>query len=157
MTGTPNSPHELVLERILDAPREKLFRCWTDPQLMMKWFTPAPWKTVKVEQDLRPGGASLIVMQDPDGNEYPNPGQILEVVPNKKLVSTDAYLGDWVPSQKPFMTAIVTFEDAGDGRTLYRAVARHWNEDDRKAHEEMGFHDGWGQCATQLEALAKTL
>lgn len=157
MTAAASAKYELVLDRILDAPREALYRCWTDPSLMKQWFTPAPWKTVRVETDLRPGGASLVVMQSPEGQEFPNAGQYLEVVPNERLVFTDAYLGDWVPSDKPFMTAIVTFEDAGSGKTRYRAVARHWTEDDLKAHEAMGFHEGWGQVATQLEALAKTL
>jgi uncharacterized protein YndB with AHSA1/START domain len=51
----------------------------------------------------------------------------------------------------------VTFEDLGNGKTQYRAVARHWNEKTQKQHEQMGFHEGWGQTALQLEALAKAL
>ncbi len=54
------------------------------------------------------------------------------------------------------MTVILTFEPEG-GKTRYTAVVRHWSEEDKKKHEEMGFHQGWGQCADQLEALAKTL
>ncbi|HEX6929879.1 MAG TPA: SRPBCC family protein [Gammaproteobacteria bacterium] len=149
--------HELVLDLILDAPREKLWRCWTDTALLKQWFVPRPWTIASVEMDLRAGGSSLVVMRDPDGNEYPNPGIFLEVVPNEKLVMTDAYTSAWVPSQKPFMTAIVTFEDAGSGKTKYVARARHWTAADREQHEKMGFHEGWGQTARQLEALAQTL
>ena len=63
-----------------------------------------------------------------------------------------------MPADKPFMTAIVNFEPEGDGsKTRYTAIARHWNEQDRKAHEDMGFYVGWGICADQLERLARTL
>ena len=96
-------------------------------------------------------------MRDPDGNDYPNSGVYLEVVPNERLVFTDAYTAGWTPSDKPFFTAIVTFEDAGDGKTKYTAIARHWRAEDKEAHEKMGFHEGWGICATQLEDVAKTL
>jgi uncharacterized protein YndB with AHSA1/START domain len=51
----------------------------------------------------------------------------------------------------------VTFEDAGEGRTRYAAHARHWSAEAREEHERMGFHEGWGKAADQLEALAKTL
>ena len=53
-------------------------------------------------------------------------------------------------------TAIITFEDEG-GKTRYTATVRHWSAEDKKTHEEMGFHPGWGQCADQLAALAKTI
>ena len=148
---------ELVLTRILNAPREKLYRCWTEPELMKQFFTPLPWTTPHVEIDLRPGGSSLIVMRDPDGNEYPNRGVYLEVVPNEKLVFTDAFETAWVPSQKPFFVGTVLFEDIGDGKTRYTAIARHWTAEDREAHEKMGFHEGWGQVAGQLEKLAQSI
>ena len=148
--------HELSLTRLLDAPREKLFRCWTDAELLKQWFVPNPWTIARAELDVRPGGSTLIVMKNPEGDEFPNPGIYLEIVENEKIVLTDAYTSAWVPSAKPFMTAIVTFADEGD-KTRYTAIARHWSEEDRKAHEEMGFHEGWGICADQLEKLAQSL
>ena len=148
--------HELWLTRLIDAPRDKLFRCWTEPALIVQWFTPPPWKTIHAETDVRPGGASYIVMQGPDGSEMPNRGVYLEVVKNEKLVFTDAYELAWVPSPKPFFTCVLTF-DVEDGRTRYTARALHWNAEDCKAHEAMGFHVGWGVATDQLEALAKTL
>ena len=60
-------------------------------------------------------------------------------------------------TRKPFMTALLTFADAGAGRTQYRATARHWSAEDRQKHEDMGFHTGWGICADQLEVLAASL
>ena len=105
-----------------------------------------------VELDVRPGGAGLVVMRGPDGKELPNRGVYLEVVPNERLVSTDAYVKAWEPSEKPFMTLILTFED-GRGKTRYTARVRHWTAADREAHEKMGFHQGWGICTDQLTAL----
>ncbi len=151
--ANPASDRELVLTRLIDAPREKLFRAWTEPELLKQWFAPLPWTTPHAEMDLRPGGSSLIVMRGPDGKEFPNPGVVLEVVKNEKLVFTDAYTKAWEPSAKPFMTAIITFADEG-GKTRYTARVLHWTAEDRRAHEEMGFHQGWGQCADQLAALA---
>jgi uncharacterized protein YndB with AHSA1/START domain len=108
------------------------------------------------EVDLRAGGSNKIVMRSPEGQEFPSLGVYLEVVPNEKIVFTDAYTEAWVPSEKPFFTGIITFEDEGS-KTRYTAVARHWTVEDRKAHEEMGFHEGWGQCADQLAELAKKI
>lgn len=157
MTATPASDRELVLTRLIDVPREKLWRCWTEPALMLQWFTPAPWKTVHAETDVRPGGSSYIVMKGPDGTEMPNRGVYLEVVKNEKLVFTDAYTRAWEPSERPFFTCILTFEDAGNGQTRYTARALHWTSENREAHEKMGFHQGWGAAADQLAALARTL
>jgi uncharacterized protein YndB with AHSA1/START domain len=157
MTATPNSDRELVLTRLIDAPREKLFRCWTEPKLIVQWFTPPPWKTVHAETDVRPGGSSYIVMKGPDGTEMPNRGIYLEVVKNEKLVFTDAYTTAWEPSAKPFFTGILTFEDAGDGKTRYTARVVHWTKEDCEAHAKMGFHEGWGVATDQMAALARTL
>ena len=138
-------------------PREKLWRCWTEPKLMLQWFTPAPWKTIHAETDVRPGGSSYIVMQGPDGTEMPNRGVYLEVIKNEKLVFTDAYTRPGSRPSKPFFTGILTFEDAGDGKTRYTARALHWTKENCEAHEKMGFHEGWGVATDQMTALAKTL
>lgn len=156
VAATPTSERELVLTRIIDAPREKLYRAWTEVDLLRQWFAPKPWSTPHAELDVRPGGASMVVMADPDGKQYPNPGIYLEVVPNEKLVVTDAYTSAWEPSDKPFMTVVLTFEDV-DGKTRYTARAKHWTIEDREAHEKMGFHEGWGQSTDQLEALVKRI
>ena len=148
---------DLVLTRIMDAPREKIFKCWTTPELMKQWFAPKPYLVTEAKVDLRAGGSSLIVMQSPEGVDMPCPGLYLEVVENEKLVFTDAYTSAWELSAKPFMTVTVTFEDVGNGKTRYTALARHWTVADREAHEQMGFHQGWGICADQLEALAKSI
>jgi uncharacterized protein YndB with AHSA1/START domain len=153
MTVAPETDRELVLTREIDAPPEKLFKAWTQPELLKQWFAPLPFTTPHAELDVRPGGSSLIVMRGPDGTDYPNRGVYLEVVENERLVSTDAFTHAWQPSEKPFMTLILTFEDIDGGKTRYTARVRHWTVEDREMHEKMGFHEGWGTCADQLAAL----
>ena len=92
----------------------------------------------------------------PGRPEMPNRGVYLEVVKNEKLVFTDCYTSAWVPSGNPFSTCVLTFEDEG-GKTRDTAKALHWTAKDSKAHEDMGFHQGWGLCTDQLAALAATL
>jgi uncharacterized protein YndB with AHSA1/START domain len=154
---TPSNDRELVLTRVIDAPRESVYRAWTEPELLKQWFTPRPWTTPVVETDVRPGGSNLIVMRSPEGAEMPNRGVYLEVVPNERLVITDAFTQAWEPSEKPFMTLVLTFEDAGEGRTKYTARARHWTVADRESHEKMGFHQGWGVATDQLAEVARSL
>ena len=155
-SDTATADRDLVLTRLIDAPRQKLFKAWTDPELLKQWFAPLPYTTPVAELDVRPGGANLIVMRGPDGNDFPNRGVYLEVVENERIVFTDAYTKAWEPSPKPFMTVILTFADE-DGKTRYTACVRHWTAGDREAHEKMGFHQGWGRCADQLAALVARL
>ncbi|HUC65640.1 MAG TPA: SRPBCC family protein [Stellaceae bacterium] len=150
--ATSSSDRELVLTRLIDAPRATLFRAWTEPALLKQWFAPLPYTTPVAELDVRPGGVSLVVMRDPRGNDIPCRGVYLEIVENERIVFTDAYTSAWEPAPKPFMTVILTFAEE-DGKTRYMARVRHWTVADRETHEKMGFHQGWGQCADQLAAL----
>ena len=117
-----SADRDLMLTRLIDAPREKLYRAWTDATLLKQWFAPLPYTTPVAELDVRPGGSAFIVMRGPDGKDLPNRGTYLEVVPNQRLVSTDAYVKAWEPSEKPFMTLSLTFEDEA-GKTRYTARA----------------------------------
>lgn len=161
-TASPDAAHadperDLVLTRIIDVPADKLFRCWATPELLPKWFCPPPWYVSKAVIDVRTGGNSLITMNGPNGEVIDNPGVYLEVIENRKIVFTDAFTETWKPSAKPFMTGIITFEDLGEGRTRYTAIARHWTVEDCRTHEQMGFAEGWGIAADQMAALAATL
>ena len=155
-TDIPNANEicgrELVLTRHIEAPREKVFEAWTNPELLVQWFTPPPYVTTLAELDVRPGGSSFVMMRSPEGVDIPNPGVYLEVIPNEKLVITDAYIKAWEPSEKPFITICLTFDEE-DGGTRYTARVLHWSVADREAHEEMGFYDGWGIATDQLAAL----
>jgi uncharacterized protein YndB with AHSA1/START domain len=154
-TITSTEGNDLLLTRVINAPREKVYEAWTDPQLLKQWFAPLPWTTPQAKLDVRTGGSSLIVMRGPDGNEFPNRGVYLDVVKNERLVFTDAFSEAWVPSQKPFMTVVLSFEDQG-GKTQYTARVRHWNSTDRETHEKMGFHAGWPICTEQLAMLVES-
>jgi uncharacterized protein YndB with AHSA1/START domain len=156
MMTTDKATHILTLTREIDAPAEKLFKAWTTPELMKEWFCPKPWRVTEAVLDVRSGGNSFILMEGPNGEQAPNAGVYLEVIPNRKIVFTDAYTSAWVPSQKPFMTGIIEFEDLGNGRTKYTATAVHWTAEDKETHEKMGFHEGWGTAADQLEQIVRT-
>lgn len=157
MTPFQTDPElDLVLERVIDVPPELVWAAWTTPEHLRKWFVPAPWTVADVEVDLRPGGQFRTVMRSPEGEETDVSGCYLEVVPNRRLVWTDALLPGFRPAPEPFFTAIVTMEPHGQG-TRYVARALHRDGEGRRKHEEMGFHEGWGQVLDQLVELCKAM
>lgn len=163
MNFTPDPKLDLILERTVDVPPELVWKAWTTPEHLLKWFTPAPWKTVECQIDLKPGGIFSTVMESPEGERHPNMGCYLEIVPNRKLVWTDALLPGFRPAQgRPmnsfsFITAYVILEPHGTGGTKYTAVAVHSNEEEKEKHKAMGFYEGWGAALDQLVALMKTM
>ena len=158
-TYTPNPALDLVLERTIPVPPERVWDAWTQPELLMQWFTPAPWKTVASELDVRPGGRCLTTMESPEGERFPNEGCYLQVEPNRLLVFTSVMTADFrplAPSDGPGdlgFTARIEIEPAPDGGTHYRAIAMHAHEDTCKQHADMGFAEGWGAALDQLVAL----
>ncbi len=153
--ASPLSERELVLVRETDVPREKLFAGWTTAELYPKWFCPKPWHVTDVELDVRTGGASRMTMCGPDGERFPNEGVYLEVVPNEKIVFTDAFTAGWEPKPEPFFTGIVTFEVLPSGGTRYTARARHWTRENCEKHAAMGFEPGWSAAFDQLVELVR--
>ena len=155
-----NPKLDLLLERVVDVPRARVWECWTTPRHVLKWFTPAPWKTIECKFDLRPGGRFFTMMQSPEGKNFPNEGCFLEVVKHEKLVWTAALGPGYRPQAKsvidmPF-TAVITLKRVGKG-TKYSALVIHGDEGSAKKHAEMGFYDGWGKALEQLVAVAKRL
>ena len=155
-TTTTREGRDLVLTSLIDAPRETVFRAFTEPELLKQWFAPRPWTISEARLDVRAGGCNFFVMRSPEGQEMPCSGVYLEVVKNELLVTTDAYTGAWQPSDQPFMTCVQTFESVG-GKTRYTARARHWSDASVEQHEQMGFHEGWSQTAEQLAELVARL
>ncbi|MEJ7933201.1 SRPBCC domain-containing protein [Sphingobium sp. AN558] len=144
--------YELSVTCFIAAPRDVVWTVWT--QRTAEWFSPAPWKTEMIAQDLRAGGRTALRMTGPNGEDTgPLEGVILEVVPNERIVTTDAWRVGWVP-QKPFMTTIWSFADEGEG-TRYNATVRHWDAEAKASHEAMGFHPGWDIVAAQFKALCE--
>jgi uncharacterized protein YndB with AHSA1/START domain len=152
-----NPALDLVLERVVDVRPDIVWRAWTEPEHLKKWFTPAPWSTVDCKIDLRPGGIFSTTMRSGDGVVQPeSAGCYLEVVEQRKLVWTDALGPGYRPSGKPFMTAVILLEPEGSG-TRYTAIAMHADEATRKQHEDMGFHSGWSAALDQLVAHGKQM
>lgn len=143
---------DLVLERVVDASPELLWKAWTDPEQVKVWFTPRPWTTPEVEIDLRPGGVFRTLMRSPEGEEQNVAGCYLELVENRRIVWTDALRPGYRPAGDAFLTAIITFEpcEGGEGGTRYTAIAKHADPETCKKHAEMGFLDGWGTALDQL-------
>lgn len=167
----PNTELDLVLTRTLNAAPAKAYRCWTEPALITQWFTPPPWTTPHAVMDVRAGGLSHITMRGPaneDGSpapDVPNAAIYLTVIPNERLISTNAFGAGFTPV--PIKNALMEFHFVIDlhfgavagnpNQTAYTATCRHWTAESKKTHEAMGFHVGWGIATDQLEALAKTL
>lgn len=151
-----NDSLDLVLEREVDVPPEKVWAAWTKPEHVKQWFAPRPWSITECTIDLRPGGEFSFTMKSPEGELFPNAGCYLEVVPTEKLVWTDALLPGYRPSANPFFTAVVSIASNGKGGTKYTAIAIHRDPEGRAQHEAMGFHEGWGTVLTQMVEFIKT-
>jgi uncharacterized protein YndB with AHSA1/START domain len=144
---------ELWVERLIDAPAAAVWKAWVDHK--EEWWCPKPWTTQIVEQDLRAGGRSAMIMRGPNGEEMPQEGVFLEVIPERKVVFTDAFSVGWKPAG-PFMVGFMLFTPEGD-KTRYRGGARHWSKEAYEQHRAMGFEAGWGKVAEQLEEVARRL
>jgi len=159
-SNTPEIDHDpmldLVLERNIDVPVERVWEAWTRSEHVAEWFAPAPWTVSDCKIDLRPGGIFRTVMRSPEGEEFPGDGCILEVVPKERLVWTDALLPGYRPARSAFFTCVLTLRPSGNG-THYVARALHGDEESRRRHEAMGFHEGWGTTLDQLVAYTRTM
>jgi uncharacterized protein YndB with AHSA1/START domain len=146
---------DLMIERIFDAPPEILWKAWTRPEHLSKWFVPKPWHIPECDIDVRPGGRLRVEMRSPEGEGSGINGCYLEVVENKKLVWTDTLSVGYRPTAKPFITAVIAFDAHGAGTKLTSWVM-HKDPATRQDHLDKGFYDGWGTCLDQLEELVRS-
>lgn len=147
-----HSTRELIITRRIEAPRERVYRAWT--QRFSEWWGPHGMTTPFYEMDLRPGGVFRTLMLAPDGTEYPTRGIFLEVVPPARIVFTDAFDTEWRPSEDLFFTAIIAFDALPGDCTQLTARALHWTAEQCARHEAMGFHQGWGESFDRLAIVA---
>ena len=154
---TPVNELELVIGRIIDAPRHAVWRCWTEEALLKQWYCPKPWTVPEADLDVRPGGRFNTVFAGPDGERMENSGIWLEVVPEEYLVFTDAFTEGFMPQPDSFITGYVKLSDTEDGKTRFIWGARHPSAEKSKQHDDMGFEQGWGAAAEQLEETAQSI
>lgn len=162
-----NPELDLVIERELAASRDRVWRALVEPELVKQWFCPKPWIVAECRIDLRVGGEFHTVMQSPEGQRFPGSSCILEVVPEQRLIWSAALKPGFRPTPKTLpegskecdaiaMTCVITLQSTGNG-TRYTALVLHGDSQQRKMHEDMGFHEGWGICAQQLGEVAEKL
>ncbi|MEV4419154.1 SRPBCC domain-containing protein [Patulibacter sp. NPDC049589] len=149
---------DLTLRRVIRAAPRTIWRAWTDPDLLARWWIPAP-TVARVERlDVRPGGAFVTSMSDDGETFVPHTDAVFLVVePDVRLVFTNALDSAWRPaSPSPVsMAAEITLTEHPDG-TDYGIVVRHGDPAARDHHEELGFFDGWGAVTGALAALAES-
>lgn len=156
---TQETEQALVIERVLDAPREKVWQAWTDPEQIKKWWGPKGFTAPSIQSDFREGGTYHWAMQSPDGQVYWSTGTFHEIVPQERLVVTDSFAdeqGNVVPPSHYGMEGdhpmegrvIVTFEDAGGKTKLtvrYEGMAPSETRDLAEG--------GWNETLDKLAAL----
>lgn len=153
-----DADRDLFLALDLGSPRDAVWRCWTEAELISRWFAPHPWSVARARVEPRPGGIFHVVMRSSKGEDQDgDPGVYLEVEPGRRFVTTDALSPGWRPTGKALMTVEVDLTERAGGGTRYTAWVRHWTKEDCEMHREMGFHDGWTQCARQLDYVADQL
>jgi uncharacterized protein YndB with AHSA1/START domain len=160
---------EVIFSRVFDAPRELVFKAWTDPELFGQWFAPPGYTAPVVEVDLRPGGEWKVVMRGPDGTDLPSRGLYLEIDEPSRIVMTDLtddMPPDWHDLINRYRTSgdtsplhlllTVTFEEI-DGQTTVTVTSRYQSKDDLEAILGIGAALGWAGSFDKLEALLATM
>ena len=143
--------HELSITRHIAAPPAKVWEVLAERQ--NEWWCPTPWRAEVDKQDRRPGGVCKMTMYGPDGEVIPQDGIYLAFDEGRRFVTTDAIVGEFEPSG-PFMIGMWEIAPEGDG-TRYTARARHWTEEAKQQHADMGFTEGWEACAQQLATICE--
>jgi uncharacterized protein YndB with AHSA1/START domain len=149
---TTPTDREVVMTRVVDAPRKLVWEAWTTPRYVQRWMLgPEGWSMPVCEMDLRPGGKWHMVWRRANGNEFGMDGVYKEVVPPERLVSTENWGADW-----PESLNTVTFEEV-DGRTTIIQTCLYPTLKDRDAALQTGMADGVVVSLDRLEELLRTM
>jgi uncharacterized protein YndB with AHSA1/START domain len=154
-----NPKRDIVLERFIDAPKRLVWEALTKPEHLKEWYMPKPWGAVsKCEMDVRPGGIFSIDIATANGQEVPNLGCFLEVLPMERLVWTSMLFPGYRPAvfDDVPITAIITMETVGTG-TRYVFMALHRDEADCEKDKESGWLEGTEIALDQLVAHVKSM
>jgi uncharacterized protein YndB with AHSA1/START domain len=149
-----NEANALSISRLINAPPAKVWKAWSRPEHLAKWWIPDPIECKVIKLDLRPGGGFETQMSQDGGPFQPHvEACFLDIIPEQRLVWTTSLSEGWRPTE-PWLalTAIISFTAEGKG-TRYSARVLHKNAADSSKHEEMGFQEGWGTTIDQLAAF----
>lgn len=160
MATAARSETNLTITREVDAPRDLVWKAWTETEHIREWFGPEGFTTRVDENEVVPGGRFVYAMVGPDGAEYPGVSIFKEVVPTERIVATDDF-GDEMKSQNPdlpgAMVVTTTFEDLGGSRTRIVISTEHSSADEKKKHEDMGVVEGWNSSLNKFERVLASL
>jgi uncharacterized protein YndB with AHSA1/START domain len=149
---TTPSDTQIMITREFDAPKHLIYKAWTTPALIKRWWNARRGTVTVADVDLRVGGAWRWVMVVDRGFEVAFHGEYLEIVPNERLVHTEVFEG--APDASAVVTLTFTEED---GRTLLIMVAEHKNRADRDSHLDSGMEAGMQDAMDLLEQVAASL
>ena len=153
----PNT--DFVLERFIDAPTRLVWEALTKPEHLKEWYMPRGWgRVARAEMDLRPGGIFSIDIATGEGQEFPNLGCFLDVMPQQRLVWTSMLFPGYRPAvfDDIPITAIVTMGAEGAG-TRYVFTALHRDEADFVKNKESGWQKGTEIAVDQFVAHVKSM
>lgn len=164
MTTSPNKEiHPIIITRVFNAPVELFYEVWTQPEHISKWWGPEGMETKVIEYEFKVGGRTKYIMTAPDGTEYPVTGKFLEIVENKKIVSTDEFgeeyeeMAEKMKMEIPKIdTLTALFEDI-EGKTKLTLTMTHPTQRDRDLHEKMHAVEGWNSSFNCLDDYLKKL
>ncbi len=151
-TVTLPTDEQILITREFDAPKHLVYRAWTTPELVKRWWSGNRGETTIAQIDLRIGGTWRCVMVTDDGFEVAFHGEYREIVPNERIVSTEVYEG--MPEGEALNT--VTFSEAG-GRTTLTVLVQHASKETRDAHINSGMETGMQEAMDLLEQVAVSL
>ena len=143
---------QILITREFAAPRSLVWRAWTEPELIKRWWHAERGEMISVEVDLRVGGAWRYLMRANGGFEVGFHGEYREIVPNERLVSTEVFEG--APDAPALNTATLTEHD---GRTTLTLLVEHTEKKHRDLHIESGMEDGLQDALRLLEDVANSL
>jgi uncharacterized protein YndB with AHSA1/START domain len=154
-TVTLPSDRQILITREFDAPKHLVYKAWTTPELVKRWWHANRGEPTVAEIDLRVGGTWRYVMVTPDGVEVAFHGEYREIVPNERLVSTEVYEG--IPDAEEHAALNILTLTEQDGRTTLTVLVEHPTNEGRDAHINFGMEDGMQDAMDLLEQLAISL
>ena len=143
---------QILITREFDAPARLVYRAWTEPELVRRWWSGDRGEVTSAEIDLRVGGTWRFVMTANAGFEVAFHGEYRELVPADRVVSTEVFEG--MPDAEALNT--ITFTEA-DGRTTLRMLVQHSSQEHRDAHINSGMEEGMQESLASLEEVARSL